>query len=102
VIGNLRELGLPPGTFDAVVVGEDIIHKKPAPDIFLEAARRLGLEPQACLVIEDAVSGVQSAKAAGAQCLGLTTSFAPEQLLSAGADWTAPDLERFPDQVLRW
>ena len=45
VMGNLRELGLPPGTFDVVVVGEDILHKKPAPDIFLEASRRLGLEP---------------------------------------------------------
>jgi HAD superfamily hydrolase (TIGR01509 family) len=102
VLGNLREMGLPPETFDAVVVGEDITHKKPAPDIFLEAARRLGLDPSACLVIEDAVSGVTAAKAAGAQCLGLTTSFSAEQLASAGADWTARDLAAAPEAALAW
>ncbi len=102
VEGNLRALSLPPGTFDAVVVGEDIIRKKPAPDIFLEASRRLGLEPGACLVIEDAVSGVAAAKAAGSRCLGVTTSFSADQLASAGADWTATDLERTPGQVLDW
>ena len=102
VTGNLRELGLPPGTFDAVVVGEDIVHKKPAPDIFMEAARRLGLAPAVCLVIEDAVSGVTAAKAAGARCLGLTTSFSPEHLRSAGADWTAPDLASASDEALAW
>lgn len=102
VDGNLRALGLPSGTFDAVVVGEDIIRKKPAPDIFLEAARRLGLEPGICLVIEDAVSGVQAAKAAGSRCLGLTTSFSAEQLTSAGADWTAATLAEPPAEVLSW
>jgi HAD superfamily hydrolase (TIGR01509 family) len=102
VEGNLAALGLPDGTFHAVVVGEDIVLKKPAPDIFEEAARRLGLDPSACLVIEDAVSGVQAAKAAGARCLGLTTSFPEEQLKEVGADWTAADLERSPDPVLEW
>jgi beta-phosphoglucomutase len=102
VEGNLQELGLPPGTFDALVVGEDIIRKKPAPDIFREAARRLSLEASNCLVIEDAVSGVAAAKAAGARCLGLTTSFRRDQLIAAGADWTAPDLESAPDEVLDW
>ncbi len=63
---------------------------KPAPDVYLGAARRLGLEPSSCLVIEDALSGVATAKAAGARCLGLITSFSAEQLVSAGADWTAP------------
>ena len=77
VEGNLRALKLPPDTFHALVVGEDVTHKKPAPDIFLEAARRLGLDPSACLVIEDAVSGVAAAKAAGCRCLGITTSFTP-------------------------
>ena len=85
-----------------MVVGEDILHKKPAPDIFVEAARRLGLDPSLCLVIEDAVSGVQAAKAAGTRCLGLTTSFSAEQLADGGADWTAQDLASAPGSVLDW
>jgi len=100
VEGNLRQLGLPDGTFEAIVVGEDVTHKKPAPDIFLEAARRLGLDPTLCLVIEDAVSGVTAAKAAGSRCLGLMTSFSAEQLKASGADWTAPTLAEAPIQVL--
>ena len=102
VDGNLRALGLPSGTFDAVVVGEDIILKKPAPDIFLEAARRLGLEPGACLVIEDAVSGVTAARAAGSRCMGITSSFEADRLLAAGANWTAGNLASASDDVLDW
>ncbi|HKM52874.1 MAG TPA: HAD-IA family hydrolase [Isosphaeraceae bacterium] len=102
VEGNLRALGLPSGTFDAVVVGEDIILKKPAPDIFLMASRRLGLEPGICLVIEDAIAGVAAARAAGARCLGITTSFEADRLIAAGADWTAADLATAADEVLDW
>jgi HAD superfamily hydrolase (TIGR01509 family) len=102
VLGNLRELHLPSDTFDAVVVGEEILHKKPAPDIFILAANRLGLDPGNCLVIEDAVSGVQAAKAAGSRCLGLTTSFSADRLKSAGADWSSADLVRTPAEVLTW
>jgi len=75
---------------------------KPAPDIFVEAARRLGLEPRVCLVIEDAVAGVTAAKAAGSRCLGITSSFSADRLMAAGADWSAPDLESAPDGVLGW
>jgi HAD superfamily hydrolase (TIGR01509 family) len=102
VEGNLRQLGLPERTFDALVVGEDVTRKKPAPDIFLLAARRLGLDPASCLVVEDAVSGVQAAKAAGCRCLGLTTSFSSEQLISAGVDWTAATLAEAPTLALSW
>jgi len=90
--GNLAEIGLPPESFDACVTGNDVEHKKPAPDIFLKAAEMLGLDATTCLVVEDAQSGCQAAKAAGAMCLGITTSFSDDTLRDAGADWTAPDL----------
>ena len=51
--------------FDAIVCAEDYEHGKPAPDPFLEAARRLGVEPWACLVFEDSPTGIAAAKAAG-------------------------------------
>jgi len=98
VIGNLSEIHLPPDQFDAVITGEDVVHKKPNPEIFLLAASKLGLAPQHCLVVEDAVSGVAAAKAAGAVCLALTTSFTRRQL--QGANFFAPSLAEVPDDVI--
>ena len=98
--GNLREVGLSPSLFAVIVDGTHVAHKKPAPDIFIEACRRLALPPANCLVIEDAVAGVAAAKAAGARCLALTTSFDAKQL--AMADWTAPDLSEVPAAALEW
>jgi beta-phosphoglucomutase len=100
VDGNLREVGLPPDLFDAIVDGTQVTRKKPAPDIFVEACRRMSLLPSACLIIEDAVTGVAAAKAAGARCLALTTSFDATYL--AGADWIAPDLAHTPTEALEW
>jgi len=97
--GNLREIDLPPERFDTCVNGLDIEHKKPAPDIFLLAARRLGLPPGECLVVEDAPSGVRAAKAAGSTCLALTSSFTAEELGACGADWVAPNLARIPGDL---
>jgi len=51
--------------FEAVVSGDEISKPKPAPDIYLEAARRLAIEPSRCLAIEDTDVGVRAAKAAG-------------------------------------
>jgi HAD superfamily hydrolase (TIGR01509 family) len=93
---NLTEIGVPPETFDAVISGSDVTHKKPHPEVFLTAAGQLGLEPTACVVVEDAPSGVKAAKAAGAGCLGLTTSFSEAELRGVGADWIAPDLAHLP------
>jgi beta-phosphoglucomutase len=100
VEGNLREVGLSRSLFAAIVDGTQVARKKPAPDIFLEACRRLALPPSSCLVVEDAVAGVAAAKAAGARCLALTTSFDAAQLIQA--DWVAPDLSRVPAEALEW
>lgn len=51
--------------FQAIVTADDVAHGKPAPDIFLEAARRLGIAPEHCYAFEDAELGLQSARAAG-------------------------------------
>ncbi|MFN7981385.1 MAG: HAD family phosphatase [Vicinamibacterales bacterium] len=51
--------------FDVIVTGDQIAHGKPAPDIYLEAARRLGVAPSACVAIEDSEAGIQSIAAAG-------------------------------------
>ena len=56
--------------FAAKISGERIEHSKPAPDIFLLAAKTLGLLPEECLVIEDSTNGVRAAKAAGMKCIG--------------------------------
>ncbi len=97
---NLKETGLSPDTFQAIVSGIDIEHKKPAPDVFLKAAENLGADPSRCLVVEDAVSGVTAGKAAGARVLALTTSFSREQLREA--DWIAPTLAEADEEVLEW
>ncbi len=68
LIKILPEIGLQ-DSFDAVVGGDEVKDGKPAPDIFLKAAERLGVPPQACVVIEDANAGVQAAFAAGMKVL---------------------------------
>ncbi len=80
---NLEKIGLPAETWDAVVVGEEVQAKKPAPDIFLTAARKLGRAPAECVVVEDAVNGVQAAKAAGMRCVAVAQTFALERLQKA-------------------
>jgi HAD superfamily hydrolase (TIGR01509 family) len=97
---NLREINLSENIFNAVVSGLEVERKKPFPDIYLEAAARLGLKPGECLVVEDAVSGVESAKSAGCRCLALTTSFAAKEL--KGADWICSTLADVPAEAISW
>ena len=66
VMATLEALGIH-AHFAAVVTYEDVVHPKPAPDTYLEAARRMGVEPARCLVFEDTPLGIQAATAAGMQ-----------------------------------
>jgi HAD superfamily hydrolase (TIGR01509 family) len=97
---NLAALRLPDHTFDQTVNGLEVENKKPSPDIYLEAARRLGLQPGECLVVEDAVNGIQAARAAGCKCLALKTSFPQEKLTDA--DWICNTLADAPDPSIDW
>lgn len=71
---------------DVIVGGGEFKHPKPAPDIFLLAAKRLGCKPSVCIVVEDAATGIRAAKRAGAMALGAATSEDKEKLKIAGAD----------------
>lgn len=88
---NLKAIGLPAEEFDAVVKREDVEHPKPAPDLFLHAARLLDLPPEQCLVFEDALNGIEAARAAGCRVGGVIGSFSGEALLNAGADCVFDD-----------
>jgi len=87
---NLKKIGLPVETWDAVVSSENVVKKKPAPDLFLAAASGLGIPPQQCVVIEDAVHGVEAAKAAGMKCIAVAQTFVAEAL--HGADLVRANL----------
>ena len=60
--------------FDACVTGEEVVEGKPAPETFLKAAEKLGLPPDRCIVVEDAVQGVAAGKAAGMPVVAVTTT----------------------------
>jgi HAD superfamily hydrolase (TIGR01509 family) len=62
---------LPPGSFAAVVAGDDVTHGKPHPEPYLTAAARLGVLPEDCVAIEDSPTGLASAVAAGVPALGV-------------------------------
>lgn len=62
------------GFFDALVTGEDVKHSKPAPDTFLKASERLNLPPHKCVVVEDAVQGVQAGLTGGMRVIAVTTT----------------------------
>jgi alpha,alpha-trehalase len=79
--------------FDADISGRDFPKGKPDPTIFLTAAAELGVNPGACLVTEDATSGVQAAKAAGMAALGVARLNDRDMLLEAGADLVVTTLD---------
>jgi HAD superfamily hydrolase (TIGR01509 family) len=87
---NLEIIGLAPAGWDGITTGEEVELKKPAPDIFLISAQKLGLPPRQCVVIEDAVNGIEAAKAAGMRCIAVAQTFPVAQLRHA--DLVRPDI----------
>ena len=82
VLFNLSALGVRESLFTAIVSGNEVARKKPFPDIYLKGAELVGEAPETCLVVEDAISGVQAAHAAGMDAAAVPTTFTKEQLQS--------------------
>lgn len=78
----LAELGIE-SCFQTIVYGKEVKEGKPSPEVFLTAARKLGVSPQNCIVIEDATAGVKAAKAAGMRCIAVTNTHPTGKLLEA-------------------
>ena len=97
---NLKAIGLSDESFHSTINGLEVERKKPFPDIYVKASANLKLKPEECLVVEDAVSGIKAAKAAGCRCLAVTTSFDREALHEA--DWICDNLMNVPEEALNW
>ena len=93
---TLAELGLAEA-FSIIVRGDEVARGKPAPDVFIEAARRLGVDAADCLVFEDAPMGIEAAHAAGMKVVALTTSFqaAHLELLDPAPAFVCCDFDAF-------
>jgi beta-phosphoglucomutase len=88
----VRLLELTP-LLEGTVSGETVAHGKPAPDIFLAAAAKVDVEPERCLVIEDAPAGVEAAHAGGMRCLAVRRAGVADASGLERADYTVMTLE---------
>lgn len=93
---TLAELDLA-ARFSIIVRGDEVARGKPAPDVFIEAARRLGVAAADCLVFEDAPMGIEAAQAAGMRVVALTTSFQATHFgtLSSPPTYVCGDFEEY-------
>lgn len=72
--------------FAAITLGVEVANGKPAPDIFIEAARRLGVAPQACIGVEDSFAGLTAVRAAGMYTVAIATTHTADELAQARPD----------------
>jgi HAD superfamily hydrolase (TIGR01509 family) len=95
---SLRMAGLE-GRFSEIVTGDQVANGKPAPDIYLESARRLGVPPQGCVAVEDSEAGVLAASAAGMITLMVPDLIAPSATARSAAFSVLTSLSEAKDQI---
>ena len=91
---NLKAIKIDPVWFHAIVAGDEVPQMKPAPDIYLAAAEKLDAATSDCCVIEDSISGIRAAKAAGMRCVAVAQSFTPSELQAASPDCIRPGVDK--------
>lgn len=96
---TLGQTGLLPLFEGAIFSATEVGRGKPAPDLFLHAARTLGHEPERCAVVEDTPVGIEAARAAGMTALGYVDNVSREALEAAGAHETFTDMRELPQLI---
>jgi HAD superfamily hydrolase (TIGR01509 family) len=87
--------------FQATVSSEEVTHGKPAPDVYLEAARRLRVDPALCAAVENSSSGILSAHAAGMHVVAIPNrTFPPSENALKAADAVIPSLQELDQEVI--
>ncbi|MBQ7097304.1 MAG: HAD-IA family hydrolase [Clostridia bacterium] len=89
---SLESARIPQDIFDIIITGSDVSEKKPSPEIYFLAMDELDADPEECIIIEDALNGIRSAKASGAFCFAVTSSFSKEALENESPDFIAQDI----------
>jgi HAD superfamily hydrolase (TIGR01509 family) len=101
VIDAVLELAGLTELFRVTVSSEEVARGKPAPDVYLEAARRLGVEPSACAAVEDSHSGIRSARAAGMRVIAIPNrTYPPDAEALAAADVVIDSLDELTPDVI--
>ena len=101
VFEEVLELAGIAGCFQATVSAEEVEHGKPAPDVYLEAARRLGVAPERCTAVEDSHAGIRSAKSAGMRVVAIpNAAYPPDEETLALADTVVRSLDDLTIEVL--
>ena len=100
LIDRVLEAGGIAACFRATASSEEVAAGKPAPDVYLEVARRLGVDPHECTAIEDSHNGIRSAKAAGMRCVAIPNAHFPPGEAIAEADAVVGSLAELTPQVL--
>ena len=91
--------GLLPRLSGRITSATEVAHGKPAPDVFLLAAQRIGVAPRDCVVIEDSLLGIQAALAAGMRVIGFAAMVAPEDMRAAGATVVSQTMLQVQEQL---
>jgi len=103
ILTNLAQVGLLPFFGDQISSATEVAAAKPAPDVYLLAAKKAGFVPNDCLAIEDSPNGVKAAVRAGMQVIGFARETKATDLSAAGATWvfkTMDEVSRHLDHLL--
>jgi len=98
---TLKQAGIE-DLFPEFTSADNLKKPKPAPDVFLEAAKKIKVNPSECIAFEDAYSGIDSAKSAAMTTIGIATSLDKDELLKAGADHAANNYKELLESLDNW